>query len=112
MSEPIEVTADFEGLSDVERAKAVTPMQLSAADLLDYKLHEKELQFERLKLTMYQRELERAQIDLAEADNRTTLLRSRLEKAYEIDLSTHMVTTDGYLVPRQPGPNSAMLGRR
>lgn len=79
---------------------ASTPIQIEEVELLRYRLAGSEHSKAQLVVEMCHREMQHAQIDLAAKTQEIRKLVSTLESKYKFSLQTHIITDDGYLVPR------------
>lgn len=76
------------------------PIKIEREDLLEYKLLGSRAEKAELQVTMYHRELQRSQAEANTIAHEARQLLQNFEKKYNVDMAAHMVTEDGYLVPR------------
>ncbi len=76
------------------------PTKLENEDLLKYQLLGSRVQNADLKITMYQRELQYAQIERAKEAHGLSQFHKSIADKYKFDLHAVQITEDGYIVPR------------
>lgn len=89
-----------------EASSGSTPIQIDENDLLRYQLAAEKHSKAQLVMDMCQRETQHAQIDLGARTQELRKVAKALESKYKMSLQTHIITEDGYLVPR---PNPSQL---
>jgi hypothetical protein len=87
------------------------PIQIDRADLLEYKLLGSRASYAELQVTMYTRELQRSQAEAATITHEGRTFVKALEQKYNVDLSSNMITEDGYLMPRPTDERMKLLQR-
>ena len=87
------------------------PLQIDRADLLEYKLYGSRAATAELQVVMYSRELQRSQAEVSTIAHEGRQYIQSLEKKYGVDLTTNMITDDGYLVPRPVADRMNQLRR-
>lgn len=76
------------------------PIQIEETDFLRYQLLGSKIEKAQILINMYQRELQRAQIQLAEEAHAANVHVKFLEEKYKVDLRLNQVSADGYFIPR------------
>lgn len=101
-----------------EAPKPETPVQLkpqrvtlAEGDFLKYQLIGAKTELVQLKCDVYKRELTRAQGELAEAANEANLFMQTLSEKLGIDMRFHMVTNDGFVIPRPAAERDELVRR-
>ena len=79
---------------------APDPRQLDEGDHMKYKLLGKCVENSELKIAMYQRELQHAQIERSRHVHELSVHVRHLEQKYATSLLNHTVTEDGYIIER------------
>lgn len=77
-----------------------TPTKIEREDLLEYKLLGSRAANAELQVTMYERELQRSKADMNVVAHEGRKFLETLSEKYKVDFVTHIITEDGYLVPR------------
>lgn len=89
-----------------EASSGSTPIQIDELDLLKYHLAAEKHSKAQLVIDMCQREMQHAQIDLVQRTQELRRIANNLESKYKVSLQTHVISEDGYLLPR---PNQLQL---
>lgn len=79
---------------------APSPRQLDEGDHMKYQLLGERVEKSELKMAMYQRELQHAQIERARHVHELSQHVRHIEQKYSTNLSENMVTEDGYIIAR------------
>lgn len=107
------VLAQIDAQRGVQEAptKPSEPIKIEREDLLEYKWLGSRAANAELQATMYSRELQRAQADASLIAHEGRQLLQKMEKKYNVDMTTHIVTEDGYLAPRPVADHLSQLRR-
>lgn len=84
------------------------PTKLDEVDHLKYQLLGSDATNAELKIAMYERELQHAQIDRENTRYKVAQFVRELEAKYGTNLAQYMVSADGYLLPRDLGQRQAL----
>ena len=87
-------------------------IKIDETDFLRYQLLGTQVSKAQLLVDMYQRELQRAQSELATTVHAASTHLQGLSTKYNVDFRLNQVSEDGYLVPRPAAQRDALLGVR
>lgn len=87
------------------------PVRLDEVDFLRYQLLREKFSKAQLLGEMYHRELQRAQIELAELGPQVAANLRGIEEKYQVDMHLVSVTADGFLVVQVPAGEDVLRGR-
>lgn len=86
-----------DGVQEAPRA-----IRLAREDLLLYQLLGSKVEAATLKKSMYQRELQHAEVEFAKANHEASLFMRTIAAQHNVDFRYNTVTDDGYIVPLDP----------
>lgn len=91
-------------MHEQEPQRLSTAVELEREEWLIYKLSMVQAREARLRVSMYERELNHAQAEAAKLDHELAKNLKVLSDKYGVDMAMSAITEDGYLIPRSSTP--------